>query len=151
MIPPQPTTVRRPTFRLRRSHDANQIRHNHRHTYASWCNPLCSSSTDGYRNSDRRHVRRPPHDEGRNSCTKQGSDFALVSEGKVYTLKGDRVQRDKFAGQNMTIKGKVDGKDNHGRLDSGRQVLESVFTIAESAAASALAPLCASPLDDQDG
>jgi hypothetical protein len=43
-------------------------------------------------------------------CVKQGSDFALVSEGKVYTLKGDKVQLDKLAGQNVTIKGKVNGK-----------------------------------------
>jgi hypothetical protein len=43
-------------------------------------------------------------------CVKQGSDFALVSAGKVYTLKGDKSQFDKFAGQNVTIKGKVDGK-----------------------------------------
>ncbi|MDR5730378.1 MAG: hypothetical protein RB191_23470, partial [Terriglobia bacterium] len=33
-------------------------------------------------------------------CVKQGSDFALVSGGKVYTLKGDKNQLDKFAGQN---------------------------------------------------
>jgi hypothetical protein len=38
------------------------------------------------------------------------SDFALVSAGKVYTLKGDKSQFDKFAGQNVTIKGKPDGK-----------------------------------------
>ncbi len=43
-------------------------------------------------------------------CVKQGSDFALVSAGKVYTLKGDKSQIDKFAGQNVTIKVKVDGK-----------------------------------------
>jgi len=43
-------------------------------------------------------------------CVKQGSDFALVSGGKVYTLKGDKSQFDKFAGQNVTIKGKLDGK-----------------------------------------
>ncbi len=42
-------------------------------------------------------------------CVKQGSDFALVSGGKVYTLKGNKSQLDKFAGQNVTIKGKVDG------------------------------------------
>jgi hypothetical protein len=42
-------------------------------------------------------------------CVKQGSDFALVSGGKVYTLKGDKSQFDKLAGQNVTIKGKVDG------------------------------------------
>ena len=40
-------------------------------------------------------------------CVKQGSDFALVSAGKVYTLKGDRRQ---VRGQNVTIKVKVDGK-----------------------------------------
>jgi hypothetical protein len=28
----------------------------------------------------------------------------------VYTLKGGKTQLDKFAGQNVTIKGKVDGK-----------------------------------------
>ncbi len=42
-------------------------------------------------------------------CVTQGSDFALVSGGKVYTLKGDKNQLDKFAGQNLTVKGKVDG------------------------------------------
>ena len=42
-------------------------------------------------------------------CVKQGSDFALVSDGKVYTLKGDKIQLDKFAGQNVTVKGKIDG------------------------------------------
>jgi hypothetical protein len=44
------------------------------------------------------------------ACVKQGSDFALVSGDKVYTLKGDKSQFDKFAGQNVTVKGKVDGK-----------------------------------------
>jgi hypothetical protein len=43
-------------------------------------------------------------------CVKEGSDFALVSVGKVYTLKGDKNQFDKLAGQNVIIKGKVDGK-----------------------------------------
>jgi hydroxyethylthiazole kinase-like sugar kinase family protein len=43
-------------------------------------------------------------------CVKQRSDFALVSGGQVYTLKGDMSQFDKLAGQNVTIKGKVDGK-----------------------------------------
>lgn len=43
-------------------------------------------------------------------CVKQGNDFVLVSKDKVYTLKGDKVQLDKFAGQNVTIKGKVDGQ-----------------------------------------
>jgi hypothetical protein len=44
------------------------------------------------------------------ACVKQGSDFALVSGDNVYTLKGDKGQLDKFAGQNVTVKGKVDGK-----------------------------------------
>ena len=43
-------------------------------------------------------------------CVKQGNDFVLVSKDKVYILKGDTVQLDKFAGQNVTIKGKVDGQ-----------------------------------------
>jgi hypothetical protein len=42
-------------------------------------------------------------------CVKQGSDFALVSGGKVYTLQGDKSQLDKFAGQNVTVKGKISG------------------------------------------
>jgi len=42
-------------------------------------------------------------------CVKQGSDFALVSGGKVYTLKGDKAQFDKFAGENVVVKGKVSG------------------------------------------
>jgi hydroxyethylthiazole kinase-like sugar kinase family protein len=37
------------------------------------------------------------------------SDFALVSSGKVYALRGDKSQFDRLAGQNVTIKGKVDG------------------------------------------
>lgn len=43
-------------------------------------------------------------------CVKEGSDFALASGDKVYILKGDKSQFDKFAGQSVTIKGKVDGK-----------------------------------------
>src|SRR5216684_3618064 len=42
-------------------------------------------------------------------CVKQGSDFALVSGGKVYTLNGDKAQFDKFAGENVVVKGKVSG------------------------------------------
>jgi hypothetical protein len=42
-------------------------------------------------------------------CVKGGSDFALASGDKVYTLKGDKSQLDRFAGQNVTIQGKVDG------------------------------------------
>jgi ribosomal protein L19 len=43
-------------------------------------------------------------------CVKEGSDFALASGDKVYVLKGDKSQFDKFAGQSVTIKGKVGGK-----------------------------------------
>ena len=43
------------------------------------------------------------------ACVKEGSDFALVSGDKVYTLKGDKSQFDKFAGEAVTVKGKVDG------------------------------------------
>jgi hypothetical protein len=43
------------------------------------------------------------------ACVKQGSDFALVSGGKVYTLKGDKTKFDKFAGENVTVKGTVSG------------------------------------------
>lgn len=42
-------------------------------------------------------------------CVKQGSDYALVSAGKVYTLKGDTKQIDKYAGQNVTVSGDVSG------------------------------------------
>ncbi len=42
-------------------------------------------------------------------CVKQVSDFALVSGGKVYTLKGRKAQFDKFAGENVVVKGKVSG------------------------------------------
>jgi hypothetical protein len=43
-------------------------------------------------------------------CVRQGSDFALASGDKVYVLKGDKSQFDKFAGQNVTVKGRVEGK-----------------------------------------
>ena len=42
-------------------------------------------------------------------CVKQGSDFAMVSGGKVYTLKGDKTQFDKFAGEYVVVKGKISG------------------------------------------
>jgi hypothetical protein len=44
------------------------------------------------------------------ACVKEGSDFALASGDKVYILKGDKSQLDKFAGQKVTIQGKVGGK-----------------------------------------
>jgi hypothetical protein len=42
-------------------------------------------------------------------CVKKGSDFALVSGGKVYTMKGNKSQFDKFAGENVVVKGEVSG------------------------------------------
>jgi hypothetical protein len=42
-------------------------------------------------------------------CVKQGSDFALVSGDKVYALKGDKAQFDRFARENVVVKGKVSG------------------------------------------
>lgn len=42
-------------------------------------------------------------------CVKQGSDYGLVSGGKVYTLKGDTKQIDKYAGQSVTVTGDVSG------------------------------------------
>ncbi len=43
-------------------------------------------------------------------CVKQGSDYALVSGGKVYTLEGDAKQIDKYAGQSVTVAGTVSGQ-----------------------------------------
>ena len=42
-------------------------------------------------------------------CVKQGSDFALVVGNKVYALKGNKSQIDKFAGQKAMVMGKVSG------------------------------------------
>lgn len=42
-------------------------------------------------------------------CVKQGSDYALVSGGKVYTLKGNPKQIDRYAGQSVTVTGDVSG------------------------------------------
>lgn len=44
-------------------------------------------------------------------CVKQGSDFALATGSKVYTLKGDKAQFDKYAGQTVKIKGTIGGSD----------------------------------------
>jgi hypothetical protein len=45
-------------------------------------------------------------DQCTRACVKQGSDFALVSGGKVYTLKGDKIQFDKFAGEIPSMQAK---------------------------------------------
>lgn len=42
-------------------------------------------------------------------CVKQGSDYALVVGSKVYTLKGDKILLDKFAGQKVTLSGSLSG------------------------------------------
>lgn len=42
-------------------------------------------------------------------CVKFGSDFALVVGDKVYTLKGDKAQLDKFAGAPVTLDGDLKG------------------------------------------
>jgi len=42
-------------------------------------------------------------------CVKQGSDYALVVGSKVYTLKGDKAQIDKYAGEKVTVKGDSSG------------------------------------------
>jgi hypothetical protein len=43
------------------------------------------------------------------ACVKEGSDYALVAGGKVYTLKGDNAAIDKFAGANVVVKGTLSG------------------------------------------
>jgi hypothetical protein len=43
------------------------------------------------------------------ACVKAGSDYALVVGSKVYTLKGDKAQIDKLAGQRAAVTGSVSG------------------------------------------
>lgn len=43
------------------------------------------------------------------ACVKKGSDFALVVGSKVYTLKGDQAELDKFAGEKVTVMGDASG------------------------------------------
>ncbi len=40
-------------------------------------------------------------------CVKEGSDYAFVVGDKVYTLKGNKVAVDKFAGANVVVKRKL--------------------------------------------
>lgn len=42
-------------------------------------------------------------------CVKAGSDYALVVGDKVYALKGDKTELDKYAGERATVKGTIDG------------------------------------------
>ena len=44
------------------------------------------------------------------ACVKDGSDYVLVDGDKVYTLKGDKAAIDKFAGQQATVTGKLNGQ-----------------------------------------
>ena len=44
-------------------------------------------------------------------CVKSGSDYALVVGGKVYSLKGDKMELDKYAGQRATVRGTLDGNN----------------------------------------
>ena len=43
------------------------------------------------------------------ACVKTGSDYALVVGKKVYTLKGNASDLDKYAGERVTVKGMVTG------------------------------------------
>lgn len=42
-------------------------------------------------------------------CGKSGSDFALVVGDKLYTLKGDKAELDKFAGEPVILDGDLSG------------------------------------------
>ncbi len=42
-------------------------------------------------------------------CVKAGSAYALVVGDKVYTLHGDSPDLDKYAGEKVTLKGRVNG------------------------------------------
>lgn len=44
-----------------------------------------------------------------NKCMKQGAKAVVVSDGKVYNLKGDVDDVTKLAGDNVTVKGTIDG------------------------------------------
>lgn len=44
-----------------------------------------------------------------NKCMKGGSQAVVVSEGKVYNLKGDVADVTKLAGHNVNVKGTIDG------------------------------------------
>lgn len=44
-----------------------------------------------------------------NKCMKQGAKAVIVSDGKVFNLKGDVDDVTKLAGDNVTVKGTIDG------------------------------------------
>ncbi len=43
------------------------------------------------------------------ACVKAGADYALVVGSKVYTLKGNNADLDKYAGEKATVTGKLSG------------------------------------------
>jgi hypothetical protein len=43
-------------------------------------------------------------------CVRGGASYALMSDGKMYMLKGDKAEFDKFAGEKVVVKGMTDGK-----------------------------------------
>jgi hypothetical protein len=43
------------------------------------------------------------------ACVEAGSDYALVVGKRVYTLKGNKAEIDKFAGQQATVMGNASG------------------------------------------
>lgn len=45
-------------------------------------------------------------------CVKQGSDFAFVNGGKLYTMKRNKIQFDKFAGENVAEKGRYSARQS---------------------------------------
>jgi hypothetical protein len=57
------------------------------------------------------HTMMPGHPDADcvRACVKAGTDFALVVGDKVYTLKGNKSDLDKFAGQRATVSGKLSG------------------------------------------
>jgi hypothetical protein len=43
------------------------------------------------------------------ACVKAGAAYALVTSDKVYTLKGDKTEIDKFAGAKVVVDGDTSG------------------------------------------
>ena len=58
-----------------------------------------------------RHTMMPgsPDDQCVRACVKGGADYAMVVGSKLYTLKGNKADIDKFAGEKATVAGKVSG------------------------------------------
>jgi hypothetical protein len=56
-----------------------------------------------------KHMMSGPAAECIRACVKSGSDYALVVGNKVYTLKGNNTEIDKFGGQQVTVTGKLSG------------------------------------------